>query len=328
MLVTSRAESDIGNVFIAKSHIRVEELDIASEGNANDVLHFLFTQMAEIRSVNAILFPKPDWPGKANVHALAKHAAGLFVWASTACRFIDGHDPRKRLSILLGGDIGHNAESALDSLYRIALISSGRWDDEDFCSDFCSIVGAILVARNSMSDRAIDTLLSLDRPSRYTITQLRCVLHWSDAEPIRVLHPSFAEFLSSWIRCGYEPWHINISMHNQRLAMLCITHLDSVLTQNICDLALTAGPINEALPGALTYSAKSWIDHVCLIKQPTMALADALEKYLFQHLLHWLEAMSILKESRSTITSVHHLLIWLTVRSCYIHIISVDEFSL
>jgi hypothetical protein len=117
-------------------------------------------------------------------------------------------------------------------------------------------------------------------------------------------------------------------MHNQRLAMLCISHLDSVLTQHICDLTLTTGPINEALPEALSYSAKSWIDHVCLIEQPTMALADALEKYLFQHLLHWLEAMSILKESRSTITSVHHLLIWLTVCACYIHIISVDEFSL
>jgi hypothetical protein len=92
---------------------------------------------------------------------------------------------------LLANDASANAESALDALYMTALQSIGRLDDEDFRMDFCSVVGAILTARNPISDRVIDALLSLNRPS---IHRLGCVLRWSANEPVRIPHPSFADF--------------------------------------------------------------------------------------------------------------------------------------
>jgi len=71
--------------------------------------------------------------------------------------------------------------------------------------------------------------------------------------------------------------------------------------------------VNDVLPAATAYACTSWIDHICDIADEEESIAGLLEQFLFQHLLHWLEAMSILKKSRTTIVSVHHLLNWLQV---------------
>jgi hypothetical protein len=156
-------------------------------------------------------------------------------------------------------------------------------------------------------------LLSLKRPSRYIILRLGCVLHWSETGPVRILHPSFADFLSDRLRCGSDLWHIDTLLHNRLLAVHCISHLNAVLRRNICDLVLSQATVNEVLPEATSYACTSWIDHVCTVTEG-VDLIDVLDQFLFRHLLHWLEAMSILKKSKTTITSVRCLHDWLHVR--------------
>ena len=316
ILITSRDEHDIRCALEGQSHVLIRELNLTSENNMNDILHFFRNRMAEIRSTNTSLQLAHDWPGDPAIFALNKHAAGLFVWASTACRFIDGYDPRRNLDAILLGGMSTKAQSALDALYRTALESAVKdiWDDENFRADFCSIMGAILVARNPISDKTIDTLLSLERPSRHIISRLGCVLHWSETGPVRILHPSFADFLSDRLRCGSDLWHIDTLLHNRLLAIHCLSHLNTVLRRNICDLVLSQAPVNEILPEATSYASTSWIDHVCIITEGLDLVRDTLEQFLFRHLLHWLEAMSILKKSKTTITSVRCLRDWLHVR--------------
>jgi hypothetical protein len=176
------------------------------------------------------------------------------------------------------------------------------WNDTDFQSDFCSIMGIILVAGNPISDATIDTLLSLPRPSRATISKLGCVLCWSDTEPVRILHPSFADFLTNRLRCDPN-WHIDVPLHNHTLAVSCLNHLDS-LKQNFCDLALTMEPVNEVLLEAISFAARSWIDHVCAITERADGVVDILEFFVFRHLLHWLEVMGILKTTWSIVSSL------------------------
>ena len=175
-------------------------------------------------------------------------------------------------------------------------------------------MGTILTARNPISDKAIDRLLSLETPSRYIISRLGCVLHWSETEPVRILHPSFADFLSDRLRCGSDLWHINAVLHNRLLAVHCISHLNTVLRRNICDLVLSQAIVDEVLPEATSYACISWIDHICIITEEANLVRDTLEPFLFRHLLHWLEAMSILKKSKTTITSVRRLRDWIHVR--------------
>jgi hypothetical protein len=314
IIITSRTERDIRTAFISKPHIHVLELDLSSEQNTKDISLFLCSRMEDIRVANDSLPLAHGWPGDSTISALVARAAGLFIWASTACHFIEGHDPRKRLGILLRHDIHTKAESALDALYMMALESVGRWDDEDFRADFCSIMGAIIVAKNPLSDSTIDELLSLDRPSSHTISMLGCVLRWNRTEPVCIIHPSFADFLTDRLRCGSNAWYIDAPSHNKRLACQSIYHLDAMLRRNLCNLTLTRSPVEVALPQAISYACNSWIDHIYLITDGSEMVGDMLEKFLFRHLLHWLEAMSILKKSRTTIPLIHRLLEWLRVR--------------
>jgi hypothetical protein len=312
ILITSRDERDIRCALAGQLHVLIQELKLASENNANDILRFFRNRMAEISSTNKLTH---DWPGDSAIFALNEHAAGLFIWASTACRFIDGYDPPGNLNVILSGGMSTKEQSALDALYRSALESAVKdiWDDEYFRTDICSIMGTILVARNPISDKTIDTLLSLKRPSRYIILRLGCVLHWSETGPVRILHPSFADFLSDRLRCGSDLWHIDTLLHNRLLAVHCLSHLNAVLRRNICDLVLSQATVNEVLPEAISYACTSWIDHVCTVTKG-VDLIDILDQFLFRNLLHWLEAMSILKKSKTTIRSVRCLHDWLHVR--------------
>ncbi|KIM73744.1 hypothetical protein PILCRDRAFT_719267 [Piloderma croceum F 1598] len=311
IIITSRDEFDLRAAFAGKVHISVQELDISTERNVEDISAFLQIRMKEIRDANVSLRLPPDWPGDASVRALGQRAAGLFAWASTACHFIDGYDPQHCLGILLQGTPCSKAESALDTLYRTALQSIDLWDDGEFCADFHLIMGTILVAKDPLSHNAIDALLSPKRPSRHIISRLRCVLSWSDTEPIRILHPSFAEFLSDHLRCGSDSWYINTLFHNRSFAIQCLNYLEATLRRNCRDLKLSLAPVNEVLLEATSYACATWMDHVIDIREEEETVANILEKFLFRHLLHWIEGMSILKKSRTTVASVPLLHDWL-----------------
>jgi hypothetical protein len=140
-----------------------------------------------------------DWPRDDSICALMDHAAGLFVWASTACLYTESHSPDHCLNELI---MQKSLESSskpfanLDSLYKMGIQSVGRWTDPSFCLDCCHIFRAILCARTPLSCSTIASLLQLSQPCLRTISHLRCVLHSSKTEGIHTLHPSFHDYLS------------------------------------------------------------------------------------------------------------------------------------
>jgi len=207
---------------------------------------------------------------------------------------------------------------ALDALYKTALEATGVLDDDELCSDFLAIIGIILVAREPISHTTIDALFPLDSPSLYTIQKLGCVLRWSETdptEPVRLLHPSFADFLMKRPRCNLEALHIDAAVHHKNIAIGCIRHLDGVLKKNISDLILSTTPVEVThFPAVTAYASVRWVDHVCSITAALDNLPDLLEQFLFRHFLHWLEVMSLLKKPRLTITLMNRLLDWLQVR--------------
>jgi hypothetical protein len=306
MIMATRADSDIRCAFESQSHIHTRELDITSQGNTEDILLYLRHRMASIRNRNKYLPLALDWPGDDIICELAKRAHGLFVWAKIASEFVDRHDPRKRLSNLLTGRQMPEAESALDVLYRTALDHSGRWDDPDFVSDFQATLGIVLAAKNPLSLSAIDALLYTadSRPSVHTLSVLGCVLCLTPQ--VRVLHPSFVEFLSK--RCENQIWFIDLGHHHLRLANLCLDRLGGVLKQNICNLTLSCDKVEGSLPEDVSYACMFWIEHVEFTEEKVAAIAEHVDTFVHLHLLHWLEAMSILRCSRQSAKLLHRLL--------------------
>lgn len=298
IIITSRPAIDIKKYLSTVPHVLSRELDITSDDNVDDVMAYLRNRMSIIQHDNSYLSLPLDWPGEVRLSELSARASGLFIWAAVACNFIeDGHYPAERLDILLRPDVASEAESALDELYRTALECSGKWNDPVFCSQFRTILGVILVARNPLSCSAIDALsMTKGHPSLHTIAHFGCVLRWKGDGPVRILHPSFADFLSR-DRCESDAWYIDTVSANTRFANDCILRLDQCLRKNICDLTLSQTEVKESLSSDISYACASWIDHVCMIPPGDDTVFQTMEYFISRHLLHWFEAMAILKMS-------------------------------
>jgi hypothetical protein len=159
IMVVSRQEQDIQRVLGSHSHLRRYPLDIDSVTNKDDVLEYIRHRLEEIRIKNGRL--GDHWPGEDKIRSLANRAGGLFIWASTACLYIESYAPNRRLSELVekqpeGNSSGPFAQ--LDSLYETGLQSAGLWHDALFRSDCCNILGTILCAR--VPCRVLSSMLS------------------------------------------------------------------------------------------------------------------------------------------------------------------------
>ena len=314
IMVVSRPEPDIQYALGSHLDLRPYPLDIDSAINKHDVLWFIRHRLEEIRKKCGCL--GDQWPGDDKITSLANRAGGLFIWASTACLYIEDGYPSRRLSVLVNKQPDRNSSepfAQLDSLYKTSLQSAGLWNDRLLRSDCCNILGVILCARVPLSCSAIDALLALpqDTPSWVSVSRLRCVLHVSEAEQIRILHPSFHDYLSE--RCRDRPWSIDLKHHNKELALRCIDLLDKELRENICDMTLPYLTRTNTLPDAISYACQFWIEHTCLISDVTDDILSRLYDFLVKHLLHWIEAMAILNSHDHTIRSINNLLTWLQV---------------
>jgi hypothetical protein len=315
LIIVSRTEYDIRAALVSKVHIRAWELSIASEANAADIQLYICDQTKVIRmSRTQLCFPE-DWPGDTVINNLTEYAFGLFVWASTAVEYIRrAHYPARRLDSLLQDKPAAGAQAALNSLYQTALEEAGRWDDEEFVEDFRAIIGVVLAARNPLSASTIDLFLGI--PSANTIALLGCLL--TQHPTVRVLHPSFADFITNTDLCEARTWLIDMLSHNLCLAVACLERLHATLKRNICDLTLSSRQQKYSLSKDISYSCLYWIDHVCAV-QCAKQVWVRVDSFLTVHLLHWFEAMSILKRSRDTVKLLLDLEQWIKVSGPILH---------
>jgi hypothetical protein len=239
VLITSRREPDIEAALSRRPNIQVQALE--SMDQPADVSSYLRHHMATFQQDEMFQLPS-EWPGERNIQTLISLSGGLFIWASTAIKFMaEGRHPEPRLDILLHSQSRREAESALDALYATALGMAGEWDNAEAANDFRLVLGAIVVGRISLSDVTLDGILGLDGPrsSRFILSRLRCLLQWSPGQAIRTLHSSFADYLSDTRRCGSRPWFIDVSCHNKSLALACFRHMQAGLRYNICELEIS-----------------------------------------------------------------------------------------
>lgn len=308
IIIVSRPESDIQHVLGSHLHLHPYTLDIDSVTNKNDVSEFIRHCLEKIRIKDKDGYLEDDWPGDDKIKSLADAADGLFIWASTACLYIDGFDPQERLSNVINKQTSSGPFTRLDILYKTGL-SAGPWDDSSFSSGCRRMLGAILCARIPLSRSVIDTLLEF-RLSGKIASHLRCVLDKTENGEFRILHASFYDYLVSE-RCRDEPWSINLQHHNKELALRCIKLLDKELRENMCDMTLPYLSQKRTLPDAISYACQFWIEHICLVSDVTDDIVNQLNVFLGKHLLHWMEAMAILKSHDRTIKSIDNLMKWL-----------------
>ncbi|KAJ7327462.1 WD40 repeat-like protein [Mycena albidolilacea] len=298
VLITSRRESDIVDYF--GSGFTNMYLDPGARSTTEDVELFLRHELFQIQQRKRL---SPTWPGEHSIQSLVDLSGGLFVWASTAIRFMNGYRPDERLEILVAqkSTAGFN----LDHLYSVALRNSGPWDtDKTFAQDAQAVLACVVLGKIPMSDRTIDMLLySGQQGSANVLEYLGCVVHWSPGQEARTLHASFADYLTDTTRSGSEPWSIDPKTHHHALSLGCLRNLHHELRFNMCgledshrrnaDVIDMAQRVADKVSPQLLYSSCFWFTHVRETKFDNIIL-DAIEKLLLGQFLYWLEVLSIL----------------------------------
>ncbi|KZP27242.1 hypothetical protein FIBSPDRAFT_948851 [Athelia psychrophila] len=307
-IITSRTVNGILDAVTGTAlHPRIKSYELRSSSQP-DIFDYFTFRMEQIRRKNTDL--QQDWPRRAAIVELTARACGFFAWAVNASNFVDAYCPPERLKCLLLQPLKSISEPnpPLDELYRAALNSAGDWTDAQFVSDFCAIMGVIIDSPFAISTTAICRLVdpSLSRPAMVTLRRLGSVQTHEGI--VRVLHSSFLDFLLSRERCARDIWYFE---RGAGPAILCLQRMGAVLKRNMCNMALSARLSTEVLPEELAYACQSWVDHICTDGTFGSWAMEKLVVFLRTHLLHWFEAMSILKKSGEIAPMLQRVATWL-----------------
>ena len=186
-----------------------------------------------------------SWPGASKIELLCKKACGLFIYASTACRFIGDRswDPEENLSIVLRDNyVGQSPTGDLDDMYTKILMRSitpGSRDEQRQSAQFRQIVGSIVVLFDSLPAIALSQLLAI--PEEVVRLKLHCLHSVLDIPPgkegpIRLIHPSFRDFLLNEDRCLDPQFSVAEEAAHKDLFVSCLNLLSNKLRKDICNL--------------------------------------------------------------------------------------------
>jgi len=326
ILVTSRLERPIRHGFRRMGPAAHQDFvlhHITPEVTNKDIEVFLKHHLAEIATE---CYLSSTWPGLRILSLMTDYAQGLFIWAETACKFL-AHDAglvEERLSSLMNrnGSNITDPESHLDQIYTNILLASVP----DQCSEdeqkvildhLTSLLGAIIALLSTISATALGAILAVPTEKILrTISKLHSILDVPDdtTQPLRLHHDSFRNFLVDANRCKQHRLLIDVLKAHASLAAGSIRVMSSTLKENICNqemlgvLASDLGKdvVQRCISPQAQYACMYWVSHV---EKSGKRLADGdhVYKFLQQHILHWIEAMSWMGKTPEAIKALASL---------------------
>ena len=230
--ITGRPETQIRSGFRLPALQPVTKVFKLHEVNRslvdNDIKLFFRTQLSDLLRNRSDCDLVQDWPSSDEVDVLCEKAAGFFIYASTAVKFVGSrnHKPTKQLEqiISLPQSTSHEGRSGIDLLYTQVLeqaVNSVYMDDKEFHSHFRTVVGAVLLVFNPLSAEALSDLLKESDIST-TLRSLHSLLlvPTSKVAPIHTFHKSFPDFLMDPIRCKDKRFLVEPAVHHRNLTLM------------------------------------------------------------------------------------------------------------
>jgi hypothetical protein len=289
----------------------------------HDIYLFLEYNLGVIRQERYL---DSSWPGETIIKYLVKIASGLFIWAATACRFIrEGKRfaPKRLDMILRDSQSALTApEKHLDEIYNTVLrqtISSEYADDEkeESYSLLRRILGSIITLLSPLCISSLSILIRVPKEdTNQTLDELHSILDIprDQSRPLRLHHPSFRDFLLNKERCTDPNFQVNEREMHQTLVDQCIEIMSKALKQDICGLdgfGTSVKDVNDSrvqlnLPREVQYACLSWIQHLEK-SEAKLSDDDQVHKFLQEHLLHWLEALSWMQKVSEAINAIDAL---------------------
>jgi hypothetical protein len=205
-------------------------------------------------------------------------------------------------------------EKHLNQIYVTVLKSSlsAEYTDkerEEQCNMLRYVLRSVVVLFSPLSARCLSALLYVaGEDVSQTLKDLHAILSIPKDlnQPLRLHHPSFRDFLLSKDRCGDDSFWVDEKSTHEKLASCCLRIMSAPngLRQDICNMSgpgvlrsdIDEGTISSSLPPELQYACRYWVEHL-VRSQHSITDGDAVHVFLQRHLLHWLEAMSLVGET-------------------------------
>ena len=299
----------------------------------HDISIFLENNLEAIRQERPL---EAGWPGEQIIKRLVQNAGGLFIWATTVCRFIREGKKRQVIKDRLSSVLQSNGsvtepEKHLNEIYNTVLRYSipmkfSEEEKEEFYSKLRYMLGSIVVLLSPLSLHSLSTLLYIsEKDIDETLEDLHAILDipTDSTRPLYLHHPSFRDFLLSRDRCSDPKFWVDEKQAHRTLAESSIRLMSTSLKQDICGLNtpgvlvsdVESSRVDHRLPPELRYACLYWVQY---LHKSNIQLYDndQVHQFLQIHLLQWLEALgwigmtsegihSILSLEAQTAVSLH-----------------------
>ena len=266
-----------------------------------------------------------SWPSELDIQTLSRLSAGLFIFAATCVKFIqdrDAQDPKDQLNRLLCVDTFIDADSSphrrLDQLYTQVLNHAHPNPTIKLSGRLKLVLGSIVHLQDRLSVTDLGHLLqehNNHNDVKSTLADLHSIVLVpdDDAQAIRMLHPSFFDFLTDRSRCRNPKFMVDTRLQHTLLARACLRVMCSRLDRDLCrlpspttlnaEIAHIAERITTHIPFFLQYACRHWAFHFAHAMLSD-DLLHSLQQFVDTSLLHWIEVCSLLGELRGAIIAL------------------------
>lgn len=316
LLITSREEPAIMRTLATlglTSNLNSIRLHHIEDSVVKDDIVLYYTHHLKRISAKMGLGHEASWPSKADFDLLVRRTGKLFVFAALVVRLLNGEwvDPEAQLQQILHSStslVTQTAYKDLDELYKIVLEKASSQEkgvDDNLAKRVRDLVGTLLLLHSPQLPETISKLLNEKHfLIKEGVTRLSAVLLVMNDElaPVTIFHPSFADFI--FTRCLDERFKVNPPVHHAYLAYRCLVIMNAYLKRDICqigdpsvmnkDVENLSGRCDKQIPLELRYACEHWTTHLSEANHADEILIKELEVFCKQHLLHWVEVLSLL----------------------------------
>lgn len=179
------------------------------------------------------------------------------------------------------------------------------------------ILGSIITLFSPLSACSLAKLLNLSQEDiDQVLGDQHAILNIPkhQTRPIYLHHTTFRDFLLDNKRCRDPHFWVNETSTHRDLTQHCIRLMSDKLKRDICGLQAPAtiakevqvDRIEQRLPAELQYACRYWVQH---LRKSQGLLRDYGPVHIFLrvHLLHWLEAMSLVGKTSESILAINSL---------------------
>jgi WD40 repeat protein len=322
LFVTSRNEAEIVDALRDIPHASYKLQDVEVSGDVRLYWEYNLDELQRRKRLS-------DWRLMIEVEELVELTGNLFIYATTILKIISNTrtSPIKKLRDLLeisrsgGGStvafVGPDKCGPLENLY-IHIVGEAIKDDDgmmsvEYADQLHDILELVIYAQAPLTPQALSDLLHMEPDDLHAyLAPLHSVLvvpdtHSTD-EVIRPLHQSFPDFVRQQGGIVHSQLAMNAALAYKNVAERCLFQLNRLLHYNICGLkdaslfnhevADLQNQLKEHVSVALRYSCRYWLTHWLEHLRAAGSHAQVprgLDVLCEQHLLHWIEVLSLTK---------------------------------